>query len=429
MVYFKCGGSSTLDGLTDVDISSPTNGQILKYNSTTQKWENADEGGSSQRTYLGQLIERVSAADSRITSSGKTQYNGGENWKAFDGVESSSGIENCWAADENNTSAYIQYHFDSPYYFTQLILKLYSHYGGAWTGNINILGSNDGVTWTNISSTGQAVSVTASLNAMNTETIDLDDTETWKYIRVQADGQAFNVPYQPCCDFGEIYVYGGEEISGGGSDIVIVRRTDNTNGYAWLIPCDANGNALKPSEVTLLSIFAEADMSGAPPYYNGLNICVDTDADRYCCKLYNTQAGGYAPDGTYSVDYTVAYIPNGGGSSGGGSSSHTYSTTEQKVGTWIDGSDIYEKSFEVTITQSSNPIIEQDASYIDALISYDAVVKNSLGYISGVGMDASGWGFALHRNPSMQLLLFGNVSEAIGGKAYVTIRYTKVSTS
>lgn len=39
------GGSSTLVGLTDVDISSPTNGQVLKYNSTTQKWENADESG------------------------------------------------------------------------------------------------------------------------------------------------------------------------------------------------------------------------------------------------------------------------------------------------------------------------------------------------------------------------------------------------
>lgn len=50
------GGSSTLAGLTDVNISSPTDGQILKYNSTTQKWENANEsggggGGSSSHTY------------------------------------------------------------------------------------------------------------------------------------------------------------------------------------------------------------------------------------------------------------------------------------------------------------------------------------------------------------------------------------------
>lgn len=115
-----------------------------------------------------------------------------------------------------------------------------------------------------------------------------------------------------------------------------------------------------------------------------------------------------------------------GNTSGEGSGEHTYSTTEQIVGTWIDGSDVYEKSFEVQIA-SDNPVIEQDASYIDALISCDAVVKNTLGYISGVGMDASGWAFALHRNPSAQLILYGNLSEAIGGKAYVTIRYTKVT--
>lgn len=34
------GFSSNLSGLTDTTISSPTNGQVLMYNSTTSKWEN-----------------------------------------------------------------------------------------------------------------------------------------------------------------------------------------------------------------------------------------------------------------------------------------------------------------------------------------------------------------------------------------------------
>ena len=38
-------GSSSLSGLTDVSLSSPTNGQVLKYNSSTSKWENAAESG------------------------------------------------------------------------------------------------------------------------------------------------------------------------------------------------------------------------------------------------------------------------------------------------------------------------------------------------------------------------------------------------
>jgi hypothetical protein len=36
------GSPSSLAGLTDVDISALTNGQILQYNSTTSKWENVD---------------------------------------------------------------------------------------------------------------------------------------------------------------------------------------------------------------------------------------------------------------------------------------------------------------------------------------------------------------------------------------------------
>lgn len=370
MKYFRCSGSSTLDGLTDVDLSSPTNGQILKYNSTTQKWENADEsgGGGGENT----RFESTELLSSTISTGGTyTLEDALENYDfvtIVSGTSHESDIRTIAVEDILNT-------------LSDGII-------------VNLIGAAN--RWVNITACS-GTSITIAMDA----------------------------PY--------IHSIKGYKLVGGGggskSDIVIVNRTDNTNPYAWLIPCDANGNVLKPSEVTLLSIFAEADMSGAPPYNNGLNVCVDTDSDRYYCKLYNTQTGGYVGDGVYSVDYTVAYIPNSGGSSGGGSSSHTYSTTEQKVGTWIDGSDIYEKSFEVTITQSSNPIIEQDASYIDALISYDAVVKNSLGYISGVGMSASGWGFALHRNPSAQLLLHGNLSEAIGGKAYVTIRYTKVSTS
>lgn len=43
------GGASALTDLDDVNISSQTNGQVLKYNSTSQKWENANEssGGGS----------------------------------------------------------------------------------------------------------------------------------------------------------------------------------------------------------------------------------------------------------------------------------------------------------------------------------------------------------------------------------------------
>lgn len=42
------GGSSTLAGLSDVDITTPTDGQVLSYDSVNQEWVNADVGDASK---------------------------------------------------------------------------------------------------------------------------------------------------------------------------------------------------------------------------------------------------------------------------------------------------------------------------------------------------------------------------------------------
>ena len=52
------GGSSSIATLTDVALNNLANGQILKYNSSTSKWENSNEsgggGGGNVRTYYVQ---------------------------------------------------------------------------------------------------------------------------------------------------------------------------------------------------------------------------------------------------------------------------------------------------------------------------------------------------------------------------------------
>lgn len=45
------GGSSTLAGLTDVEITSPSNNQVLMYNGSSQKWENGSGSSSSGHNY------------------------------------------------------------------------------------------------------------------------------------------------------------------------------------------------------------------------------------------------------------------------------------------------------------------------------------------------------------------------------------------
>lgn len=46
------GGSSTLSGLTDVDLTNPTDGQTLVYDAASQKWVNGSGGGGGGFTVL-----------------------------------------------------------------------------------------------------------------------------------------------------------------------------------------------------------------------------------------------------------------------------------------------------------------------------------------------------------------------------------------
>lgn len=67
------GGASSLSGLSDVALSSPSNGQVLKWNSTSSKWENANEsGGSSWTDVTGTLTAgstSITLSDASITTS------------------------------------------------------------------------------------------------------------------------------------------------------------------------------------------------------------------------------------------------------------------------------------------------------------------------------------------------------------------------
>lgn len=58
-----------LDDLGDVDITSPSNGQVLKYNGTSQKWENGTGGGSGDSVSWSQ-IQQSGTKIAQITING-----------------------------------------------------------------------------------------------------------------------------------------------------------------------------------------------------------------------------------------------------------------------------------------------------------------------------------------------------------------------
>lgn len=66
------GGASTLNDLLDVNISSPTNGQILKYDSTSGKWVNGSAGGVGTVT---SITAGTGLSGGTITSSGTIAIN------------------------------------------------------------------------------------------------------------------------------------------------------------------------------------------------------------------------------------------------------------------------------------------------------------------------------------------------------------------
>ena len=65
------GGSSTLSGLSDVTITSPINGQIIKYDSTNQIWINANESAGGYIDITGVLTAgstSITLSDVSITT-------------------------------------------------------------------------------------------------------------------------------------------------------------------------------------------------------------------------------------------------------------------------------------------------------------------------------------------------------------------------
>lgn len=63
-------GASSLSALSDTAISSPSNGQVMKYNSTSGKWENANEsGGGSSEYFAVELEDNQSTGNLEVVTS------------------------------------------------------------------------------------------------------------------------------------------------------------------------------------------------------------------------------------------------------------------------------------------------------------------------------------------------------------------------
>ena len=127
----------------------------------------------------------------------------------------------------------------------------------------------------------------------------------------------------------------------------------------------------------------------------------------------------------------MAWFECGGGGSGG--SSHNYSTTEQIVGTWVDGSPVYEKTvvakninyptvgdgYVIGTILNSNEIIEITGTITNST----KTIKHALPYINDSSKVTT-----IRFNVSSGELLLRSFDTWSSLDVIVTIRYTKTST-
>lgn len=134
---------------------------------------------------------------------------------------------------------------------------------------------------------------------------------------------------------------------------------------------------------------------------------------------------------------TKAYVDSAAASA---SSLHVYSTTEKVVGKWIDGKDVYERTFSGTLSTTEKTVQLFSAGYVDMLISAIGYIKNTYGGylyyipipISYMWNSTTGQAYVMTSSPNSTepkgsdiVLQHGYSAQISGGKYHVTLRYTK----
>ena len=123
----------------------------------------------------------------------------------------------------------------------------------------------------------------------------------------------------------------------------------------------------------------------------------------------------------------VLYAPSGGGGSG-----HTYSTTEQVVGTWIDGKPVYEKVVVKTnhqLVSGSNDIslgVQNMETLIDSTIHVSNSAHTNVRRVSQyekTGNDQLGYMISLSSG-TLTIYAYATWSTP---NIYIIVRYTKTT--
>lgn len=390
------GGASVLTDLSDVNVSSPSDGQVLKYDSTTQKWKNENESG-------GGAVEDV-------TLDGNSVVNG-------------QGVA---VLTTPNVSNLKDTNISSPLSGQTL---QYNATTQKWENTTPASGGNvDDV----------------KVNGTSVVTNKVANIKSYKEV-TQAEYEAL-----PDTKLNDNILYaikdGGQAVDGFPP---LIYSTDEREIGVWIDgkPLYQKTLNFQPTsgaytiDLSSLSIDKITDMSGVIVETNGniAPISYFTASSDYSAPYFtvsgNIMHARYAGNwnsGTwlFTLQYTkYTDTPGSGTWNQQGALAHHYSTDEKIIGTWIDGKPIYEKTISPLTTTSGNYALDVSALHLNEIIDFRIFVHNSTGGDYAFGsywqdqQDKLGW--YLQSNKSNLIIRSG--SGYAYGTGWCIIQYTKAT--
>ena len=371
------GDSSTFAGLDDVSLNNLQNGQVPKYNSTTQKWENADESGGGG-TVTDVQVDGVSV----VNQQGVAEIE----MPTPPTIPVEDVKVNGESVVDGNKEAQI---------------KSYKEVTQAEYNALPDSKLNDGILYC-IKDTGGADGFPPLIYS---------DEE--REIGVWRDGKPL---YQKTINFGSLPNHELKTVAHGIQNLDRIVNysavTKNGTGTTYFPLSRANDNTQYIIDI----------------YFSNTDINIVTYGDRTAHSVYVTLQYTKTTDTAGSGTWTIQ-----------GGYAHHYSTSEKVIGTWIDGKPLYEKTvtFGNIPAGTNNYTIQMGLSNVDNVIEnngmgYDSA-NNSyfrlpLVIIHLPYSDLQKYSATIQTyNKSADTVRIDTGSERPIAGGYITIRYTKTT--
>lgn len=359
------GGSSTFAGLDDVSFSNLQNGQVPKYNSETQKWENADESGGGG-TVTDVQVDGTSVVNPQTGVAEITMP-----------TPPTIPVEDVEVNGESVVNA-------------QKVAEIKS-YKEVTQAEYNALPDsklNDGILY----------AIKDSAGADGFPPLIYSDEE--REIGVWRDGKPL---YQKTFS------------------------TNITSTTQWIMTGLMNVERVITSEGSMINSNNEprtlpsADSSSIA----GINTFIFSNGELAC--LFRTNNSDMRGDLKVTLRYTKTTDTAGSGTwTTQGGYAHHYSTEEKVIGTWIDGKPIYEIVKPITTT-SGNYNFDVSSLNIDFLVDLRIQIKNVNvdTYVNGTYWQATDDYFNYYMNSTKQIIIFRSGAGYSYGTGHVILQYTK----